>query len=179
MSTKSASSPMPVLIIIVLAAMSLVQFIAPDLLHPGLTLLIIGAVFLILYFVNWVREPLTLITGWVLAGFGLSFWSVTYEPFTSMGLPILLFGLGLAFIGIFLTSESEVFEGLSGRKWLLVPGVILLLVGLILTLEGAVGRDRLWGMVVPLIPSAVAIWYLIEWRKNIGPTSQDPGPRTE
>lgn len=170
---------MPVLIIIVLAAMSLVQFLAPDLLHPGLTLCIIGAVFLILYFVDWVREPLPLITGWVLTGFGLSFWSLTYEPFTSLGLPVLLFGLGLAFIGIFLTSESEIVEALSGRKWLLVPGVILLLVGLILTLEGAVGRDRLWGMVVPLIPSAVAIWYLVEWRKNTGPTGQNPGSTVE
>jgi membrane protein implicated in regulation of membrane protease activity len=89
-----------------------------------------------------------------------------------------LFGLGLAFIGIFLTSGPEIVEAFSGRMWLLVPGVILLLVGLILTLEGAVGRDRLWGMVVPLIPSAVAIWYLIEWRRNVNSTGHDPDSTT-
>ena len=37
--------------------------------------------------------------------------------------------------------------------------------GVLLLLEGAIGRERLWSVMVPLIPSVVALWYLIEWRR--------------
>jgi nucleoside recognition membrane protein YjiH len=172
MTTRSVPSPFPVLIIIALAAMSLIQFLAPNLLHPGLTLFLVGVVFLILYFVNWVREAVTMITGWVLTGFGLSFWLTTYEPFTTLGLSMILFGLGLAFIGIYITGRSEKATMLVGRNWPIVPGGILLFVGVIMVLEGAISRERLWGMVVPLIPSVVAIWYIVEWRRTVAAIGQ-------
>jgi hypothetical protein len=81
MATRSAESPLPVLIVIILAAMSLIQLIAPDLLHPGLTLFLIGIVFLVLHFINWLKDATTLVTGWILAGFGLGFWATTFEVF--------------------------------------------------------------------------------------------------
>jgi hypothetical protein len=161
------TSPVPILIIIGLSAISLVQLIAPDLIHPGLTLALIGIIFLILYFINWVREPITLITGWVLAGFGLSFWSLSYEPFTSWGLPIVMFGLGLSFVGIYLTIDSEESKKYIGRGWPLIPGSILIVLGLILVLEETIGRQRLWSLVVPLIPSIIAVWFIVEWRRSV------------
>lgn len=164
MTTRPAPSTLPVLTIIVLAVVSLVQLLAPDLIHPGFTLFLMGVVFLILYFIHWVREPLTLITGWVLAGFGLSFWALSLEAFAALGLPLILFGLGLAFVGIYLTSTVDEAQAIESRYWPLVPGTLLLLVGAILVLEGTIGRQRLWSVVVPLIPSVVAIWYLVEWR---------------
>lgn len=164
MATRSSSSPVPVLIIIVLAAASLIQLIAPNLLHPGLTLFLIGVVFLILHFANWVREAVTLVAGWVLTGFGLSFWALTLETLAPLSLSLILFGLGIAFVAIFFTATPN--ERIDSRRWPLVPGVLLLLVGLMLVLEGSLGREKLWSLLVPLIPSAVAIWYLIEWRRG-------------
>lgn len=167
MTTRAAPSTLPVMIIAFLAVLSLIQLFAPDLIHPGLTLFAIGVVFLILYFIRWVREPLTLITGWVLAGFGLSFWALEVEPFAELSLSLILFGLGLAFVGIYITGTLDEAEALQIRNWPLVPGGLLLLVGAILVLEGSIGRERLWSVVVPLIPSVVAIWYLVEWRRRV------------
>jgi hypothetical protein len=175
---RTKASPLPILVVIVLAAMSLIQLLAPSLLHPGLTLLLIGLVFVVLHFVRWVDDPVTLISGWVLAGFGGSFWALSYGPLTEIGLPLLLFGLGVAFVGIFLTSRSGAEVLQVGRNWPLVPGIVLLLTGATLVLEGAIGRERLWSMVVPLIPAVVAIWYLLEWRRSTGPTTHEVEPPT-
>lgn len=164
MTVKSSSSPLPVLIIIVLAAASLIQLFAPDLLHPGLTLFLIGVVFLVLHSIKWVREAITLVTGWVLVGFGLSLWGATLEALAPLGPTLLLFGLGLAFLAIFITTTPD--QTIDSRKWPLVPGILLLLVGLVISLEGAIGRERFWSYLVPLIPSVVAIWYLVEWRRG-------------
>lgn len=164
MATRSSSSPLPVLIIIVLAAASLIQLFAPNLLHPGLTLFLIGVVFLVLHFINWVREAITLVTGWVLAGFGLSFWGMTLKALAPFGPTLVLFGLGLAFLAIFITTTPE--ETIDSRRWPLVPGILLLLVGLVISLEDTIGRERFWSVLVPLIPSVVAIWYLVEWRRG-------------
>lgn len=164
MATRSSSSPLPILIIIVLAAASLIQLFAPNLLHPGLTLFLIGLVFLILHFANWVREAVTLVAGWVLAGFGLSFWGLTLDVLAPLSISLILFGLGIAFVAIFLTATPE--ERIDSHKWPLVPGVLLLLVGMVLVLEGSLGREKFWSYFVPLIPSAVAIWYLLEWRRG-------------
>lgn len=57
MSTKSAQSPLPILIVVGLAGMSLVQLIAPGLVPPGATLFLLGVVFLLLYAINWIRDP--------------------------------------------------------------------------------------------------------------------------
>lgn len=167
MTTRTVPSTMPVLIIVLLAVVSLIQLFAPDLVHPGLTLFAIGVAFLVLYFINWVREPLTLIAGWVLAGFGLSFWALSLEAFQELSLSLILFGLGLAFVGIYLTSTVNELEAVESRTWPLIPGVLLLLVGGVLVLEGSIGREQLWSIVVPLIPSVVAIWYLVEWRRGV------------
>ena len=165
MTTKAVPSTLPVLIIIVMAVVSMVQLLAPGLIHPGLMLFVIGLVFLLLYFANWIREPLTLITGWLLAGFGLSFWAVSLEALAVQSLPLTLLGLGLAFVGIYLTGTLTEVEEIESRYWPLVPGALLLAVGILLVLEGVLGRERLWSVMVPLIPSAVALWYLFEWRR--------------
>ena len=48
MAAKQVPSALPVLIIIVMAVVSLVQLLAPGLIHPGLMLFVVGVVFLIL-----------------------------------------------------------------------------------------------------------------------------------
>jgi hypothetical protein len=166
MTARPVPSTLPVLIIIVMAVVSMVQLLAPGLIHPGLMLFVIGLVFLVLYFVNWIREPLTLITGWLLTGFGLSFWAVSLEPLAAGSLPLTLLGLGLAFVAIYLTRTIITDEETESRHWPLVPGALLLAVGVLLVLEGTLGRQRLWSVIVPLVPSAVAIWYLFEWRRG-------------
>ena len=165
MTTKAVPSTMPVLIIIVMAVVSMVQLLAPGLIHPGLMLFVIGLVFLLLYFANWIREPLTLITGWLLTGFGLSFWAVSLEALAVQSLPLTLLGLGLAFVGIYVTGTLTEVEEIESRYWPLIPGALLLAIGVLLVLEGVLGRERLWSVMVPLIPSAVALWYLFEWRR--------------
>jgi len=166
MTTRTVPSTLPVLIIIVMAVVSLVQLLAPGLIHPGLMLFVIGVVFLVLYFVNWIREPLTLITGWLLAGFGLSFWAMSLPALAALSLPLILLGLGIAFVGIYVTSTLTDVEEIESRYWPLVPGALLLAMGALLLLEGTIGRERLWSVMVPLIPSVVAIWYLVEWRRR-------------
>jgi hypothetical protein len=165
MSTKSAQSPLPILIVVGLAGMSLVQLIAPGLVPPGATLLLLGVVFLLLYAINWIRDPVTLITGWVLAGFGISSWITTLDTFADLGGAVLLFGLAIAFFGIYFSMGSKVV--IESRKWPLLLGSLLLLMGLLFVLEGIVGREKLWSVIVPLIPTAVAIWYIVEWRRTV------------
>ncbi len=167
MTTRQVPSTLPVLIVIVMAVVSLVQLLAPGLIHPGLMLFLIGVVFLVLYFVNWIREPLTLVTGWLLAGFGLSFWAMSLPVLAALSLPLILLGLGTAFVGIYVTSTLTDVEEIQSRYWPLVPGALLLAMGVLLVLEGAIGRERLWSVMVPVIPSAVAIWYLFEWRRGV------------
>ncbi len=169
MST-AAKSPLPILIVIVLAGMSLIQLLAPDLLPPGLTLFFLGIVFLILYVVNWIRDPVTLISGWILAGFGISFWASGLNALAPLGGVPMLFGLALAFFGIYFSMGSDV--AIESRKWPLILGVLLFLVGVVLVIEGAVGREQLWSVVVPLIPAAIAVWYLVEWRRGLKETGE-------
>ncbi|MFQ5924322.1 MAG: hypothetical protein ACE5M4_15920 [Anaerolineales bacterium] len=171
MSTRSTSSPVPILIIIVLAMASLIQLFAPGLIDPGLTLLAIGIVFLILHLFNWVREPLTLVSGWVLSGFGLSLWALTLELFAQLSVAAILFGLGLAFVGIYFTTPKG--KEIDAHTWPAVPGVLLLLIGLLLVLEGSIGRERLWSLAVPLIPSVVAVWFIIDWRRRVEPRATE------
>jgi len=171
MSTRRTTAPVPILIIIVLAIASLIQLFAPGLIDPGLTLALIGIVFLILHLINWVREPLTLVSGWVFAGFGLSLWALTLEPVAPLGLVVILFGLGVAFMGIFFTTPKG--EEIDAHKWPAVPGGLLLLLALLLAIEGSVGRERLWGLAVPLIPSVVAVWFLIDWRRRTEPIEKE------
>ena len=165
MSTKSAQSPLPILIVVGLAGMSLVQLLAPGLVPPGATLFLLGAVFLLLYAINWIRDPVTLITGWVLAGFGISSWIATLDTFADLGGAVLLFGLAIAFFGIYFSMGSKVV--IESRKWPLLLGSLLLLMGLLFVLEGIVGREKLWSVIVPLIPTVVAIWYIVEWRRSV------------
>jgi hypothetical protein len=79
---------------------------------------------------------------------------------------LVLLGLGIAFVGIYITSTVTQVEEIASRYWPLVPGALLLAMGVLLLMEGAIGRERLWSVMVPLIPSAVAIWYLFEWRRT-------------
>ena len=170
MSEKQATipSPTPVLIMFVLALMAIIQLFFPDLIHPGLTLAIIGIVFLVLYFTHWVRHALTLILGWMLTGFGLSFLLAAQPQWAAESLPIILFGLGLGFVAIYITTTTgEGMPDFQAKFWPLVPAMLLLLVAVIFVLEGLLGRQRLWSVVVPLIPTVAAIWYLTEWRRAV------------
>ncbi len=171
MSTRRTSAPAPILIIIVLAIASLIQLFAPDLIDPGLTLALIGIVFLILHLINWVREPLTLVSGWVLSGFGLSLWALTLEPIATLNLAAILFGLGLAFMGIYFTTPRG--QEIDAHKWPAVPGALLLIIGLLLVAEGSIGRERLWSLAVPLIPSVVAVWFIVDWRRRTEPRERE------
>jgi hypothetical protein len=166
MTTRQVPSTLPLLIVIVLAVVSLVQLLAPGLVHPGLMLFLIGVVFLILYFVGWVREAVTLVTGWLLAGFGLSFFAMSLATLAPLSLPLILLGLGIAFVAIYVSCTVTQVEQIPSRFWPLVPGALLLAMGILLVMEGAIGRERLWSVMVPLIPSAIAIWYLFEWRRT-------------
>ena len=159
-------SPAPVLVMFILALLAIIQFIFPELIAPGLTLVVIGIVFLGLHFAGWIHDALTLISGWMLTGFGLSFWAITQPKWEPLSLPLILIGLGLGFVAIFVTGAGT--GGLletQAKRWPLVPGMILLGVSAILILEGIFGRQRRWGLVVPLIPAFSAVWYLVEWRR--------------
>jgi len=162
---KAVPSPAPVLVMFILALLAIIQFIFPDLIPPGLTLVVIGIVFLGLHFAGWIHDALTLISGWMLTGFGLSFWAITQPKWEALSLPLILVGLGLGFVAIYVTGASNGLLEAQAKGWPLVPGLILLGVSAILVLEGVFGRQRLWGLVVPLIPAFSAIWYLMEWRR--------------
>ena len=170
MNAKQAAipSPTPVLIMFTLALLSIIQLFFPDLIHPGLTLAIIGIVFLFLFFTRWVRHALTLILGWMLTGFGLSFLLAGQQQFASLSLPLILLGLGLGFVAIYVTATTaEGMLDIQAKFWPLVPAVMLLGVAVIFILEGILGRQRLWGVIVPLIPAVAAVWYLTEWRRAV------------
>ena len=81
-------------------------------------------------------------------------------------------GLRIAVFAIYFTSTVTKVQEIESRYWPLVPGALLLAVGVLLVLEGVLGRDRLWSVMVPLIPSAVAIWYLFEWRRAAMSTTE-------
>ncbi len=160
-------SPTPVLVMFALAVLAIVQLLFPTLIHPGLTLTAIGIVFLALYFVGWIREALTLILGWMLAGFGLAFWAANQPQWATFALPLILIGLGAAFVAIYFTAGPDGILQAQARYWPVVPGALLLVVAGTLILEGIVTRERLWSVVVPMIPAISAVWYLMEWRKAV------------
>lgn len=161
-------SPAPVLIMFVLALLAIIQLLFPDLISPGLTLVVIGIVFLGLYFIRWIHDVLTLIAGWMLTGFGLSFWASTQPQWAGLALPLILIGLGLGFVAIYITGTPDGVLEVQANRWPLVPGMMLLVVAGILVLEGIFGRQRLWSLVVPLIPAVSAVWYMMEWRRAVG-----------
>ena len=160
-------TPAPVLAMFVLAIMAVIQLLFPTLISPGLTLVAIGIVFLVLYFAHMIRDALTLILGWMLTGFGASFWASTQPQWSSLALPIILLGLGLGFVGLHLTGSIDGILETLGKNWPLVPALMLLSVAVILVAESIFGRQRLWSLVVPLIPAISAVWYLREWRHAV------------
>lgn len=167
-------SPTPVLVMFALAVLAIAQLLFPTLIHPGLTLTAIGIVFLVLYFVGWIREALTLILGWMLAGFGLAFWAASQPQWATLALPLILIGLGAGFMAIYFTAGPKGFLEAQARYWPVVPGVLLLVVAATLILEGILTRERLWSVVVPMIPAISAIWYLMEWRKAVEQAQRGP-----
>jgi hypothetical protein len=164
---KAAPTPAPVLAMFTLAIMAVIQLLFPNLISPGLTLVVIGIVFLVLYFARWIRDALTLILGWMLTGFGVSLWASTQPQWSAAALPIILIGLGLGFVAVYLTGSAAGVLETQGRHWPLVPALMLLVVSVILIAEGVFGRQRLWSLVVPLIPAVSAVWYLREWRRAV------------
>lgn len=174
MNEKNAAGPAPtaVMIMFALAVLAIVQALFPNLIHPGLTLTVIGIVFLALYFTKWMSEPLNLILGWLLVGFGLSFWAATQPQWTALAMPLILVGLGAAFIAIYIAGNMNRMLEAEAKYWPLVPGFLLLVVAGVLVLEGLVTRERLWSLVIPLIPVISAFWYLAEWRRATKPTPQ-------
>jgi hypothetical protein len=173
MATKEKPSPMPILIVVVLAVASMIYNLDPDLISSGSALLIFGIVFLLLYFFKWIQDPVTLIAGWMLALFGFSYWLTNYDFFTAweygetMRDPVIVFSLGLAFMLINFTIGKERAAAISGRKALYISGALLLIVASLWALERTVGREELWSVVVPVIPSVVAIYYIIDWRREV------------
>ena len=173
MATNETRSPMPILIIIVLALASMMYNISPDLISSGATLLIFGIVFLLLFFLKWIQDPVTLIAGWMLTFFGLSYQLTDFDFFKSweysdtMRDPVILFGMGLAFVLINFTIGKERIAKISGRKALFISGALFLIVSVLWALERTVGSEKLWSFVVPSIPTIVAIYYIIDWRRSV------------
>lgn len=173
MATQENRSPISILIIVVLAVASIIYKLGPDLISSGLTLLIFGVVFLLLFFIKWIQDAVTLIAGWMLTFFGLSYQLTDFPFFKSwsygdtMRDPVILFGLGLAFVLIFLTIGKERADRISGRKALFISGALMLIVSSLWALERMVGPDELWGWVVPSIPIIVAFYYILDWRRSV------------
>jgi hypothetical protein len=128
---------------------------------------LIGVVFLVLFFTRWIHDALTLDMGWLLTGFGLSFWFSGMPQFAANALPMILIGLGLSFVAIYVTGMSGDLLQAQGKTWPLVPALMLLVVAGILFFEQAFGRQRFWSIVIPLIPAISALWYLIDWRRQV------------
>ncbi len=169
MSEKKTAipSPLPVLVMFALAVLAIVQLLFPQLIHPGLTLAAIGLIFLVVYFIGWIRDGLTLILGWMLAGFGTSFWAASQTQWAALALPLILIGLGVGFVAIYLTGSLDRILEAQSKYWPLIPGLLLLIVAGALILEGMLTRERLWSLVIPLIPAISTIWYLMEWRRAV------------
>ncbi len=151
----------PGLILIVIGiALLLVQFFR---FGPGQFLLLLGLVFLIPYILT--RSYGLLIPGCILAGIGLGLIFETSEQ-TSVTVPI---GLGLGFIAIFVIQLV-----VTGRShwWPLVPGSLLLLVGLAESVPQAQTLiEKGWPLLLILIGLAILVGQF--WRSK--PDSH-PGP---
>jgi hypothetical protein len=164
---NSVPSPAPVLVMVVLALLAMIQLFFPELISPGITLVAVGVAFLGLYMMGWVRDALNLILGWMLTGFGLSFWASTQPAWEGWATPLILAGLGFGFVAIYFTgSGGELLEA-PGKHWPLVPALMLLIVATLLILEGMFGRQRLWSLVIPLIPAVSAMWFIAGWRRAV------------
>jgi hypothetical protein len=151
----------------VLAVLSIIQLAIPNLIPPGLTLVLIGVVFLVLFFTRWIHDALTLDMGWLLTGFGLSFWLSGMPQFAANALPLILIGLGFSFVAIYVTGISGDLLQAQAKTWPLVPALMLLVVAGILFFEEAFGRQKFWSIVIPLIPAISALWYLLDWRRQM------------
>ncbi len=149
----------PGLILIVIGiALLLLQFFR---FGPGQFLLLLGLVFLVSYFVT--RSQGFLIPGCILAGIGLGLIFETSEQ-TSVTVPI---GLGLGFIAIFVIQLL-----IAGRShwWPLVPGSLLVLVGLAESLPQAQTLiEKGWPLLLILIGLAVLMGQF--WRNKPGAPS--------
>jgi hypothetical protein len=173
MATDKTRSPMSILIIVVLAVASIIYNLGPGLISSGITLLIFGIVFLLLFFVKWIQDPVTLIAGWMLTFFGLSYQLTSLDFFQdwehgeTMRDPVILFCLGLAFVLINLTLGAERLAKISGKNALFIAGALMLIVASLWAVERMVGEQKLWDFVVPSIPSIVALYYIIDWRRSV------------
>jgi hypothetical protein len=173
MATQETRSPMPILIIVVLAVASMMYNLNPDLISSGATLLVFGIVFLLLFFLKWIQDPVTLIAGWMLTFFGLTYQVTELDFFKAweygeeMRDPVIMFGLGVAFILVNLTFGKERIAKISGRSALFISGALFLIVSVLWALERTVGEQKLWDVVVPSIPTIVAIYYIIDWRRSV------------
>lgn len=165
-------SPIPILVMVVLAIMSVAKNLVPQALPPvGILLAILGIVFLALYLVGWVREIVTLIAGGLMLGFGVAHWLGELYPVWLAALSLL--GLGLGFFVIYVVGAAHDLFEQHGKHWPTLPGLFLVIVGLILGLESQFGREQVWNAVLPLIPVVFALWMVYVYRQIAG--LQRPG----
>ena len=180
MATQETRSPMPILIIVVLDVASMMYNLVPDLISSGATLLVFGIVFLLLFFLKWIQDPVTLIAGWMLTFFGLTYQLTEYDFFKNweygeeMRDPVIMFGLGLSFVLINLTLGKERISKISGRNALYISGGLFLIVSILWAFERTVGEQKIWDVVVPSIPTIVAIYYIIDWRRSVKAAREQP-----
>lgn len=160
--------PIPMLVMIVLALLSAARTFFPEALPPiGIMLSILGVVFLVLYLFGWIREIITLLSGWLLLGFGIAHWLGGFYPEWSATLNLL--GLGGGFFGIFLSGRSDQVLDNQGKWWPNLPGLFLVILGVILGLETVFGREQVWNALLPLIPLVFAGWTLYLYRQVTTP----------
>jgi hypothetical protein len=146
----------PGLVLIVIGmALLLMQFFR---FGPGQFLLLLALVFLILYVLT--RSYGLLIPGCILAGIGLGLIFETSEQ-TSVTVPI---GLGLGFIAIFVI---QLIVAGSSHWWPLVPGGLLVLVGLVESIPQAQTLiEKGWPLLLILIGLAILVGQF--WRSKPG-----------
>ena len=107
MTARTTSSTSTVSVVVALAVDRLSEPIKHDLLHSGLTILLVRFVLLIPNPIRWLQESVSLISGWVLEGFGQ----------------------GLVYVGILLTSTLDEAVLSERLNWFLLPAGLLLCMG--------------------------------------------------
>ena len=126
---------------------------------PGLFLTLLGIVFLIPY--AFTRSYGLLVPGCILAGLGIGLVFDRPPLGTAIAAPI---GLGLGFIAIFVI---QLIVARTSHWWSLIPGVILVLVGIAEGMPQAqVLVEKGWPLILVLIGLAILAGQF--WRRDRG-----------
>lgn len=162
----AVSGPIPILAMVVLVGLSLAKNYVPQGLPPvGIILAIFGLAFMALYVAGWVREVITLISSWLLLGFGVAHWAS--EIYRDWSASLILLGLGAGFFGISLMGSQGGLVEENARKWPNLAGLFLVILGVILGVEVQFGRLQVWNALLPLIPVVFLVYMIYLYRQMV------------